>query len=269
MGFKIGVMADSFRLTIDKDLEKSREVGAQGVQIYATFGEMSPDNITEAGIAAKKAKLASCGLEVSALCGDFGGHGFMDPAENEWKVEKSERVVDLATKFDCHVVTTHIGTVPDDKTGETYSIMLKVCRELGRYAANKGVTFAIETGPEKAKVLRSFLDEVATPGIGVNLDPANLVMVAQDDPVAAVDILAPYIVHTHAKDGIHLDAEDPAQPGICYRELPLGQGKVDFDRYLAALRAHGYQGYLTIEREVGDNPFEDIRLAVEFLKSKI
>lgn len=269
MGFKIGVMADSFRLDIDSDLEKAREVGAQGVQIYATHGEMSPDGITEAGIAEKKKKLAECGLEISALCADFGGHGFMDPEENAWRVEKSERVVDLAAKFGCHVVTTHIGKVPQDKSDPVYAVMKSACRELGAYASAKNVTFAIETGPEKAATLRGFLDDVATPGVGVNLDPANLVMDAQDDPVKAVDTLAPYIVHTHAKDGVRLSEEDPAHPGEVCREVPLGEGGVDYDRYLAALRRVGYNGYLTIEREVGDHPYEDIHKAVEFLKSKI
>ncbi|MBO7621272.1 MAG: sugar phosphate isomerase/epimerase, partial [Victivallales bacterium] len=164
-----------------------------------------------------------------------------------------------------------------------YQNQLFVCRELGKYAEAKGVTFAIETGPEKADRLRSFLDDVASKGIGVNLDPANLIMVQNDDPVKAVYTLKDYIVHTHAKDGVQYKPCDPvkvyasfAEGGIeglnigeLFNELPLGEGKVDWDRYLAALSEVGYRGYLTVEREVGANPEADIRTAVNFLKSKI
>ena len=129
----------------------------------------------------------------------------------------------------------------------------------------------------------SFLDSLDSKGVGVNLDPANLVMVTDDDPVAAVHTLAPYIVHTHAKDGVMLKKTDPqiiydffAEGGIgdlrleeFFLETPLGEGKVPFDAYLSALKEIGYQGYLTIEREVGADPAADIRAAVAFLQSRI
>ena len=108
-------------------------------------------------------------------------------------------------------------------------------------------------------------------------------MVTDDDPVQAVYTLKDYIVHTHAKDGIMLCKTDPqiiydffAEGGIgdlrleeYFKEVPLGQGNVDFDRYLAALQDIGYQGYLTIEREVGSDPAADIQLAVDFLRGKM
>jgi sugar phosphate isomerase/epimerase len=109
-------------------------------------------------------------------------------------------------------------------------------------------------------------------------------MSVNDDPVKAVDILKPYIVHTHAKDGILINKVDPTymyhtysvEPpedlpdewDIC-REVPLGEGGVDWDSYLAALKNIGYTGYLTIEREVGDDPAKDIGMAADFLRNKL
>jgi len=161
--------------------------------------------------------------------------------------------------------------------------MLAACRELGDYAASRGVTFAIETGPELALTLKGFLDAVNSRGIGVNMDPANLVMVTGDDPVQAVRTLGRYIVHTHAKDGVKLGPCDPVQVynafadhnvegldfGKLFDEVPLGEGAVKWDEYLAALKEIGYRGFLTIEREVGNDPAADIRRAVEFLRAKI
>ena len=126
--------------------------------------------------------------------------------------------------------------------------------------------------------MKGFLDNLDTKGIKVNFDPANLVMVVGDDPVRGVEILKDYIIHTHAKDGIMLQKTDAeriygGEKGFrgdqYYRETPLGEGSVDFDNYLKALYSIGYKGFLTIEREVGEHPEEDIRKAVEFLKLKI
>ena len=139
--------------------------------------------------------------------------------------------------------------------------------------------FAIETGPETSLTLKGFLDSLGSNGVAVNLDPANLVMVTGDDPVQAVYNLKDYIVHTHAKDGIKLKESDPEviygiiedviQEGSYFEEVPLGRGGVPFKEYLKALDDIGYKGYLTIEREVGENPTADIALAVDYLKELI
>ena len=156
-------------------------------------------------------------------------------------------------------------------------------KQLAEIGRENGVKFAVETGPEPAERLKIFLDALKSPGVAVNLDPANLVMVTDDDPVKAVYTLKDYIVHTHAKDGIMLKKTDPqkiydffAEGGIgdmrmsdYFLETPLGRGNVDFGAYLAALKSIGFNGYLTIERELGADPLNDIRLAVDFLRSEI
>ncbi|MBR4727595.1 MAG: sugar phosphate isomerase/epimerase, partial [Clostridia bacterium] len=147
---------------------------------------------------------------------------------------------------------------------------------LSRYADSVGAHFAIETGPETSAVLKEFLDAHGSTGVGVNLDPANLVMVTGDDPAGAVINLQKYIVHTHAKDGRQLfykDPEivygikkDPLVTDASFIEVPLGEGDVPWERYLNALEEIGYHGFLTIEREVGDDPARDIGIAVNFLR---
>jgi L-ribulose-5-phosphate 3-epimerase len=282
MAFKIGVMIDSFRKSTDEGLVLAKSVGAEGFQVYVVGGDMAPEALDAAGRKRFRSRCAELKLDVAALCGDLGGHGFERADENTAKVARSKKIVDLAVDLGSSVVTTHIGVIPDDPASTTYKAMQDACRELGRYAAAKGVTFAIETGPETALLLRAFLDSLGVKGIGVNLDPANLVMVTGDDPVKAVHTLAPYIVHTHAKDGRQLQPCDRREVygsfadggfdklvermGKLFEETPLGEGAVDWPRYLAALSKIGYKGFLTIEREVGANPEADIRKAVTFLK---
>lgn len=273
--FPIGVMVNSFRLPFRQAVEKAVEVGAKGIQMYTVSGEMAPENLTPQKRREVLDIIRSNGLVVSALCGDFG-QGFGDSEKNPELIERSKRVLDLAKDLETDVVTTHIGVVPEDKNVERYKIMQEACFTLSRYADQNNAHFAIETGPERAEVLRAFLDSLGSRGVAVNLDPANLVMVTGDDPVKAVYTLKDYIVHTHAKDGIKLLDKSPEiiyglveeeiQMGEAFREVPLGTGGVDFPKYLAALDDIGYQGYLTIEREVGENPAADIRTAVEFLE---
>ncbi len=275
--FPIGVIIDSFRTDITTAVKKAAGVGANGIQVYATRGEMAPENMNTEKISDFKKLVADNGLVISALCGDLGGGGFCFADRNPEKIEKSKRIIDLAKELGTDVVTTHIGVVPGDKNVDRYKVMQEACFELSRYADSIGAHFAIETGPETSAVLKEFLDSLGSTGVGVNLDPANLVMVTGDDPAGAVYNLQKYIVHTHAKDGKQIFFKDPE---IIYGlkkdviitedsflEVPLGEGQVNWEKYLAALDDIGFKGFLTIEREVGDDPEKDIRKAVEFLKS--
>lgn len=281
--FKIGVMVESFRKDLKGGLAAAAKLGVDGIQLYATGGETHFSKLQGAALADFKKQLKDLGLEVAAVCGDFGGHGFQVEAENRKRIDDSKRVMDLARELNCSVVTTHIGVVPTDKNHPRYAVMARACRELGQYGETVGAWFAIETGPEPAAVLRTFLDDLGVPrGIGVNFDPANLVMVCLENIPEAVKTLAPYIRHTHAKDGVNLKPVDPeklygtfageSHDGFNWmdyiKEVPLGQGQVNFDTYLPALAATGYTGYLTIEREVGEDPYRDIEMAVNFLRNR-
>lgn len=281
--FSIGVMVDSFRLDLKEGIAKSAEVGASGIQIYATSGEMAPENLPLTKRKEILDMIKSHGLVVSALCGDLGGHGFAIPEDNSKKIEKSKRILELARDLETRVVTTHIGVVPEDSNHPRYRILQDACEELGEYGDKLGAYFAIETGPEIAIVLKNFLDSLKSSGVRVNYDPANFAMVTGDDPVKGVYTLRDYIVHTHAKDGIMRKKSDPekvynffADGGIedfrledYFLETPLGEGHVDFPKWLDALEEIGYDGYLTIEREVGDTPEKDIAQAVTFLEKLI
>ncbi len=273
--FPIGVIIDSFRTDIPTAVKKAADCGAQGIQVYATHGAMSPTELVGSKRAEFKALVEGNGLQISALCGDLGGGGFIHKDKNPERVEYSKRILDLAKELGTDIVTTHIGVVPEDQNHDRFKIMQEACAELAEYADNINAHFAVETGPETSIVLKGFLDSLHSTGVGVNLDPANLVMVTGDDPAKAVHNLKDYIVHTHAKDGKQLFYKDPEIVyGIkkdvivtdsSFIEVPLGEGSVNWVEYLNALEEIGFDGFLTIEREVGDNPERDIKAAVEFL----
>lgn len=275
--FPIGAIVESFRMETHEAIKTAAKMGLNGLQMYCTKGEHAPENFSKEDRRELLKFTKDLGLRFSAICGDLG-RGFGNPELNPELIEKSKRILDLALDFETDVVTTHIGVVPEDKNHPRYQIMQQACYELANYADSIHAHFAIETGPERSEVLRDFLDSLGSTGVGVNLDPANLVMVTGDDPVKAVHNLKKYIVHTHAKDGVKLADLAPeyvygvlhpvpdAFKGVkLFEEVPLGTGSVDFPKYLAALEEIGYRGFLTIERECGANPVGDIGLAQQHL----
>lgn len=273
--FKLGVMLESFLLPWREAIVCAAQIGADGVQIRATDGDFAPEAMTAEMRAELKSRLTDNGLEISALCGDLG-RGFGNRELNPQLIERSKRIIDLAKMLGTDIVTTHIGVIPANKAHDRYKIMQEACFELARYADSCQAHFAVETGPETSMTLKGFLDELGSTGVAVNLDPANLVMVTGDDPVRAVENLKRYIVHTHAKDGRKLLDRDPEiiygvseaemLQDTAFIELPLGEGDVPFPAYLDALYTIDYQGYLTIEREVGANPKADIITAAKYLR---
>ena len=279
---KIGALNSSLRKPLPATVRKYVEMGIQGMQIQIT-----PEHLifSDARLREIRSICSDAGLEISAVCGDIAHTHF--GVTDEWKdrSELHKRVVDIAVKLGTKVITTHIGVVPADKADPVYPIMLESIGDAAEYSGSCGTVFAIETGPEKAVVLLQFIKDVDSKGLGVNLDPANLRMVSCEDPVRAVELLGPYIVHTHAKDGINTYPGSAAaaygmrepdgslrvfsEKAATFKEVPLGEGQVPWDGYLAALKKAGYDGFLTIERECGQDREGDIRLAVEFLKSKL
>ncbi len=281
---KIGVIIDSFKKDFRKSIEAAATIGADGVQIGAKFligrkDELAGNDAEFSVVSVSEAKkiLNSSGMAVSAVCGDFGCEMYY--MKDRHLIDEEKRLLEMAKELGTNIVTTHIGVVPETKDCIQYESMHEVCLELAEYAKSMNGHFAVETGPEKSALLKSFLDELGSDGVAVNLDPANLVMCAGDDPVNAVYTLKDYIVHTHAKDGIKLREFNtkafyaPRFYGLeriggagNFDEVPLGLGGVDWEKYLSALRNIGYDGYLTIERECGETPEKDVSLAYDFLE---
>ncbi len=249
---KIGVFLDNMGLELEEAMDTCRRLGVGGFQIYVTKGPMLAENMSAAARAGFRKAYESRGLALSATCADFG-IGLADPRAGQI-IPKLKAAVDQALDLGTNIVTTHIGAIPEDMDAKVCDPMRRVLEEVAGYAEKEGVTFATETGPESGAVLAAMLDSVPSGGIGANFDPANLVMRGYDHMQSARD-LAGRIVHAHAKDGKRGNGE-----------VRLGSGDVNFPEYLALMAELGFDGFHTIEREVGDDPLGDIIQAVGFLR---
>jgi L-ribulose-5-phosphate 3-epimerase len=268
---KIGAMTTCFRKPLQESLRICSDLGVDGVQIWATgstaynpdheIGELDPSFFSESVRQDLLTRLSSLNLTISALCGDLG-RGFTRADRVEQDIEKTKRMMDMTQALGASVLTTHIGTVPEDPSDPKYLTMQQSLDELGAYGDKIGVFLATETGPESGADLAAFLKTLKSQSVKANYDPANLAMMGFD-PLQGVIDLKGFIVHTHAKDGI------PPKDGENFKEVPLGQGAVSWPDYLRRLKDTGFDGFLTIEREVGENPGKDIIEAASFLRAQL
>ena len=169
------------------------------------------------------------------------------------------RAARITQELGVRYLSLHAGFIEENDAARAKTIRDRMTL-LADAAAERGIMLLMETGQETAESLKRFLEEVNHPALGVNLDPANMVLYDKGDPVAAVATLAPWIKHVHVKDAIRTK-----QPGTWGQEVPWGEGDVGADAFLKALRAIGFDGVLAVERECGDDRLGDIRLALERL----
>ncbi|RYG65740.1 DUF559 domain-containing protein [bacterium] len=174
------------------------------------------------------------------------GPYIVDLACRSRKIAVGERIVFLEKSRDLGVQNGTFATV----TG--------ICDDLGA----RGQSFSLETGQETAKTLQRFLSDVALPNLRVNFDPANMILYGNDQPIEALDLLAPYIIGVHCKDGLW-----PTETDQLGEEVPFGEGQVNAKAWLEKLIATGYTGPLTIEREIsGDAQKRDIAAAINLIE---
>jgi len=184
--------------------------------------------------------------------------------DDQWPLRKrmSEQAALLARELGASSVTTHVGFIP--RKGETgYERMLGRVREIADAFRMQGIELGMETGQEPAVELLKFLNELGSPNVFVNFDPANMILYGAGDPIEAVSVLGRHIRHVHVKDGAA-----SARPGEEWgKEVPFGTGDVGPARFLEALRRIGYRGPLAIEREAGDQRVADVKAAVDALRN--
>jgi len=238
------------------------------------LGVHGEGDIGPAGQAAWKQALDEAGLTLNTVFASFKGESYADvptvertvgyvPAATRQERERRTREISrFAKALGAPGIAAHIGFVSEDHSDPDYIAVRDMMRRICDDCAQNGQTFALETGQEPATVLRDFIQDVGRPNLKVNFDPANMILYGSGEPIEALDVVAPWLVSVHCKDGTW-----PKQKGVFGEETPLGQGDVGMDRYVAKLKEVGYSGPLTIEREItGAAQRDDILQAIALLE---
>jgi len=233
---------------------------------------MAESNLDEGRARAIRATADRNSIEITTVFFNFAGSawdfvdgprtiGFVPMDKRTERFALAPKVADFIKAIGVDSVSAHMGFIPEDENDPTYTSLIDPLRGFALHCEDNGQVLAFETGQERAPTLLRTLKAVGTDNIGVNFDPANLLMYGKDDPVKAMDLLGPMVMGFHAKDG-----KRPTEPGKLGPETPIGQGDVDFPTLLEQLKSFGYTGAVTIEREItGPEQTRDILRAKEFL----
>jgi L-ribulose-5-phosphate 3-epimerase len=254
---QIGVNLDPLGLPLRRALLEAERLGVRGVQVDAADA-LAADALSQTGRREFRHLLRSHNLELTAL-GCPLRHGLDVPENQEARIEHVRKVLALSFDLGPRVVVIQPGRIVEDAKDPRFLLLSEALLALGQYGDRIGATLALETGLEPGDVLARFLGRFDTGSLGVNLDPANL-LVHGFDPYASARALAGKIVHSHANDARQAGASRVAQ------EVPLGHGDIDWMQYLGVLEEIGYRGWLTVERESGDHRLEDVAAGVAFLR---
>ncbi len=172
--------------------------------------------------------------------------GFIPPATRAEREQRTLDLSDFAARMGIRSIACHVGFVPENHSDPDYAGVRDLVRRICDRAAKNGQTFAMETGQERAELLLAFLRDVDRPNIGINFDPANLILYGTGDPIEALSVLLPHVLSVHCKDG---DWPPKGVPGALGKERPLGKGAVGVERFVRALADGGFSGPLNVERE--------------------
>jgi sugar phosphate isomerase/epimerase len=188
--------------------------------------------------------------------------GFGPKEQRPERLDRFRWALDRVKQLGLTDLMLHAGFIPQEGDPDRKP-MLDVLSQVGDLAKSAGVTVAFETGQETADLLRKTLDDLRSPNLKVNFDPANMLLYDMGDPLRAVEILGPDIRSVHVKD-----ANRPTVKGQWGEELPLGRGQVNIKEFVRTLQRVGYRGPLCIEREVGDQAgrVRDIEQGIKVLR---
>lgn len=189
--------------------------------------------------------------------------GLVPRAYRQVRIEALKKGADFAKLLGIQDITTHVGFIPENPATTEYREVVIAIREVAQYCKGLGLYFDFETGQETPITLMRTIEDVGLDNLGVNLDPANLLLYGKANPVDAVGIFKHTIRGVHVKDGLY-----PTNGRELGQETPVGEGAVNFPLLIDKLREQSFTGALIIEREIsGPQQKEDIRKAREILVS--
>jgi L-ribulose-5-phosphate 3-epimerase len=256
--------------TVEDEFDKARDMGIHSCQVVSWQPELFTAEMAERTVQASQ----RCGVAISSFwCGWEGPKvwdslagpltlGLVPTAYRFQRLQTLLKGADFAALLGAPNLITHVGFIPENPNDPEYPAVIAALRHLAGYCKEKGLYFLFETGQETPVTLLRAIEDIGLDNLGVNLDPANLILYGKGNPVDALDVIGRYVRDVHAKDGRY-----PTNGRSLGEETPLGQGKVNFPALLHGLAALGYTGPLTIEREItGDQQIKDIRAAKETLE---
>lgn len=262
LGLIVGLREDLY-----EPFEKVKSFGIPTCQVSflaEDIGKFNPQKVREVA--------DESGIEISCVFFVFKNQfynlkdgpktmGLVAPEYRKERLKLSKEVSDFVKEMGVNYIATHIGFIPDDENDPVYKSFIPVMKELVTHCRRNNQIFCFETGQELPSTLKRTIIDLGMENVGINLDPANLILYGKANPLDAIEIFGNYVKGMHAKDGLW-----PNRDEVLGIEVPLGEGMVNFPVLLRRLKKMGYNRPITIEREIsGEKQKEDIKKAIEYL----
>ncbi len=247
-------------LLVKLEVEEGPEAAIQKVSDFGLhcchISTYEPENYTDEMRERLRRAASEKGVRIAALWAGWPGRRVWDLNEGPETIglvpydvrrERADMVLqgaDFAASLGIPTVITHLGFIPEDPKDERYTSLLPVLAEIAEHCAGLGLNFCFETGQETPVALLRIIEDLGLPNVGINLDPANLLLYGKGNPVDSIDVFGAHIRGVHVKDG-----EYPTDGRNLGQEKPVGEGRVNFPLLLEKLWDAGYRGELCIESE--------------------
>jgi len=267
MGLKLAVCSWSLRPADPQELmAQLQAIGIRRVQIAldplrespAVWGGL-PELFASNGVELVSGMFGTAGEDYSTLESIRRTGGVVPDATWPENWRNIQAAAEISERLGLKLVTFHAGFLPHEPGDPTFQTLLQRITLIADLFATKGIDLGFETGQETAETLGAFLQKLGRPNVGVNFDPANMVLYDKGDPIGALQALGPWLKQCHVKDAVKTKT-----PGTWGAEVPVGTGEVDWRAFMRTLDKLHFQGNLAIEREAGKQRVADIRAAREY-----
>lgn len=265
---RLGVCSWSLQPTSAEDLvSRMAEVGLDRVQLalcpllddpqgFADVGR----RLEDAGVGILSGMFESLDENYATLESIRESGGVRPDRTWDANLARATAAAPLAAAMGIDLVTMHVGFIPHRIEDSGYAVLLERIRTIADRFGDHGIRLGLETGQETAATLIDTIRVLDHDGVGVNFDPANMLLYGMGDPIAAIERLAPWVLQIHAKD-----ARSCEVPGVWGAETRLGDGEIDWSVFLRHVLAIDPAVNVLIEREGGDDRIGDIRHARRLL----
>ncbi len=255
----VGLDIQDLLLGAKDGLRAASELGFHVVEISAADKELDPAQLSTSGRRHLLRYTDGLGLRMDAIAADLPGLTLTDPQTVDERVERTRRIIELASEVHVGVVTASAGALTHPETGEPSPAAVEALMQLGACADACGVVYALRPTCDDAQRVDGVLQAVGCPAVRLGIDPAAMVM-SGANPMAMIQRLPEQIALTYARDAT---AGVPGRPGV---ETRWGEGEVDFVGLLAMLSAIDFGGPCILRRMDSTNPAGDLRDALQGLQ---
>jgi len=251
-------------------IDRVKSTGVSAVQLALDPLLQDPNwkdcsaRLTNAGIRIVSGMMGCVGEDYSTIDRIKQTGGVMPDTTWPATLANMQAAAPLAARLGLQLVTFHAGFIPHEPDSPGFARGIARVGEVAQTFADHGIAVALETGQEPATALVAFLKQLNRTDVGVNFDPANMLLYGSGDPIAALQLLMPYVHQVHIKDAI-----SSGVPGHWGSEVPAGAGQVNWKKFFQLLLENDYAGDYVIEREAGESRIADVRSAAGLVERSL